>query len=290
MCASRPNSPEFRAMSRPGGARSAPDEGCTGVGPTGSATAYPGISPGQVPRMASVRAPDSLERRCPHRTPWPSPNIVPASGPDGLPAGGPGPRVARPGGQLHPGPSGGSTTCTPWPTTAAATTGSRRALPLNTTLDGHIDDLLDGDRRPDRGGGRPQLRRGRRPRGGAARRDADAGIVSVVAYEPPMPWLGIVGPQPQQQCGHVGWHRVGRCGAKGRGPDRGGSGDRWRGPPDHVGAAEAAERFFRRMVGDAAWDRLSESAKAERRADGPALRGRAGRHPDPPRHPSTSPP
>jgi pimeloyl-ACP methyl ester carboxylesterase len=32
-----------------------------------------------------------------------------------------------------------------------------------------------------------------------------------------------------------------------------------------------AERFFRRMVGDAAWDRLSESAKEERRADGPAL-------------------
>ena len=32
-----------------------------------------------------------------------------------------------------------------------------------------------------------------------------------------------------------------------------------------------AERFFRRMVGDGAWDRLSESAKDERRADGPAL-------------------
>ena len=38
-----------------------------------------------------------------------------------------------------------------------------------------------------------------------------------------------------------------------------------------VDAAAAAERFFRRMVGDAAWDRLSESAKDERRADGPAL-------------------
>jgi pimeloyl-ACP methyl ester carboxylesterase len=37
------------------------------------------------------------------------------------------------------------------------------------------------------------------------------------------------------------------------------------------GGAAAAERFFRRMVGDAAWDRLSEPAKAERRADGPAL-------------------
>jgi pimeloyl-ACP methyl ester carboxylesterase len=42
-------------------------------------------------------------------------------------------------------------------------------------------------------------------------------------------------------------------------------------PPDQVSAAEAAERFFRRMVGDASWERLSESAKAERWADGPAL-------------------
>jgi pimeloyl-ACP methyl ester carboxylesterase len=32
-----------------------------------------------------------------------------------------------------------------------------------------------------------------------------------------------------------------------------------------------AERFFRRMVGDAAWDRLPEETKDARRADGPAL-------------------
>ena len=43
------------------------------------------------------------------------------------------------------------------------------------------------------------------------------------------------------------------------------------GPGTDQDAAAAAERFFRRMVGDSAWDRLSEPAKAERRADGPAL-------------------
>ena len=32
-----------------------------------------------------------------------------------------------------------------------------------------------------------------------------------------------------------------------------------------------AERFFRRMVGDTAWDRLPEEAKEARRADGAAL-------------------
>ena len=34
---------------------------------------------------------------------------------------------------------------------------------------------------------------------------------------------------------------------------------------------DEAERFFRRMVGDEAWERLSAEAKADRRADGPAL-------------------
>ena len=34
-----------------------------------------------------------------------------------------------------------------------------------------------------------------------------------------------------------------------------------------------AERFFRRMVGDSAWDRLPEETKEARRADGPALAG-----------------
>jgi pimeloyl-ACP methyl ester carboxylesterase len=34
---------------------------------------------------------------------------------------------------------------------------------------------------------------------------------------------------------------------------------------------DEAEAFFRRMVGDATWDRLPEEVRAQRRAEGPAL-------------------
>ena len=134
--------------------------------------------------------------------------------------------------------------------------GSRHALPLNATLDGHIDDLLaviDG---------RPSVVVGHSyggdvAVGAALRSGGDSGIVSVVAYEPPMPWLGF-------------WARSAASAAAMQTASHQESPAR-AGPPDDDGAAAQAERFFRRMVGDAAWDRLSESAKDERRADGPAL-------------------
>ncbi len=63
---------------------------------------------------------------------------------------------------------------------------------------------------------------------------------AIGAYEPPLPWFGFA----------PGDHR-----AAAAEPD----------PP-----AEA-ERFFRATTGVPAWRRLSERAKAERRADGPAL-------------------
>jgi len=143
--------------------------------------------------------------------------------------------------------------------------GSRDALPLNTSLDGHIDDLLtviDGRTSVVVGhsyGGDVAL-------GAAVRGGESSGIVSVMAYEPPMPWLGP-------------WARGPRSAAALHAGNRGqaGSGSAPAAPPvpadlvDPVDPAVAAERFFRRMVGDAAWDRLSESAKEERRADGPAL-------------------
>lgn len=68
-------------------------------------------------------------------------------------------------------------------------------------------------------------------------------FASIGAYEPPMPWLGF--------------RRAG------------GGARRW--PTVGGDPADEAERFFRRMVGDAAWDRLPEAMRAERRADGPAL-------------------
>jgi pimeloyl-ACP methyl ester carboxylesterase len=129
---------------------------------------------------------------------------------------------------------------------------SRRALPLNTTLDGHIDDLLAVI------AGRPAVVVGHSYGGdialGAALRDpGDPVIRAVVAYEPPMPWLGPWSRRPPEPATWAG------SPASARGAE----------PRDDPAAG--AERFFRRMVGDAAWERLSESAKNERRADGPAL-------------------
>ena len=70
---------------------------------------------------------------------------------------------------------------------------------------------------------------------------------AIGAYEPPIPWLGF-GPGDRDA------HR-----------DEPGL-------PVSVRDPEAeAERFFRTMTGVPAWNRLSERAKAERRADGPAL-------------------
>lgn len=119
---------------------------------------------------------------------------------------------------------------------------SRQALPLATTLDGQIDDLLAVV------GGRPAVVIGHSYGGtialGAALRDTDTSVIrSVAAYEPPLPWLAL-------------W-TTGGASSRGRslGED----------------PSQAAEHFFRRVVGDGAWDRLSESAREERRADGPAL-------------------
>jgi pimeloyl-ACP methyl ester carboxylesterase len=128
---------------------------------------------------------------------------------------------------------------------------SRRVLPLNATLDGHIDDLLeviDGRAAVIIGhsyGGDVAL-------GAALRHQGGASIAGVAAYEPPMPWLAqwTVGPD---QSTH--------------GRNAGSPGD-GAGGTDHQATAE---RFFRRMVGDAAWDRLPEATRAARRAEGPAL-------------------
>ncbi|MGA3147379.1 MAG: alpha/beta hydrolase [Acidimicrobiales bacterium] len=123
--------------------------------------------------------------------------------------------------------------------------GSRRAFPLNTTLAGHVDDLLEVI------GGRPAVVVGHSyggdvALGAALRHGNDGSIRSVGAYEPPMPWLDLWPTRPA-------------------GGQEQGTGD----PVERD--ARGAERFFRRMMGDAAWDRLPEKGKAERRADGPAL-------------------
>ncbi len=65
-------------------------------------------------------------------------------------------------------------------------------------------------------------------------------FASVGAYEPPMPWLGL-----SRRPGRAPW------------------------VPGDPG--DEAEAFFRRMVGDATWDRLPAEVRAKRRAEGPAL-------------------
>ena len=128
--------------------------------------------------------------------------------------------------------------------------GSRHVLPVAIALQEHVDDLLDVI------DGRETVAVGHSYGGNvalaAALDDRGTSIRAVAAYEPPQPWLPI-------QDG-------GRTEPPGGAPA----------PPGDEEPAAAAERFFRRMVGDRAWDRLSEDEKADRRADGPALAAELG--------------
>jgi len=122
---------------------------------------------------------------------------------------------------------------------------SRHVVPVHETLDGHVDDLLSVI------DGRPAVVVGHSYGGdialGAALRTGGPGsILAVAAFEPPMPWLGTWATRPNPP----------------RPPQLQRLGD----DPGLV-----AERFFRRMVGDSAWDRLPEATKEARRADGAAL-------------------
>jgi pimeloyl-ACP methyl ester carboxylesterase len=69
------------------------------------------------------------------------------------------------------------------------------------------------------------------------------------AFEPPMPWIGFRRAPSDKDA------RQGQVSEPGAPKDPG----------------DEAERFFRRMVSAAAWERLSDAGRAGRRADGPAL-------------------
>jgi pimeloyl-ACP methyl ester carboxylesterase len=78
----------------------------------------------------------------------------------------------------------------------------------------------------------------------AAERHPDL-VAGVITYETPLSWLP--------------WWP---------GDSAGGDAVAWRDDPE-----EAAERFMRRLIGDARWERLPPSSRAARRAEGPAMIG-----------------
>jgi pimeloyl-ACP methyl ester carboxylesterase len=78
----------------------------------------------------------------------------------------------------------------------------------------------------------------------AAERRPDL-VRGVVAYEAPTPWASW---WPTRSAGRDAMQRR-----------------------EESGAAEAAERFMRRMIGDERWTRLPPSTREARRAEGPAL-------------------
>lgn len=114
---------------------------------------------------------------------------------------------------------------------------SRHVMPRSYTLEDHIADLVDLI------DGRPSVVVGHSYGGNVvvgAAVAAPGAVRAVGVYEPPLPWSDW-------------WPRRHRSDA----------------PAED--AADFAESFFRRVVNDDAWDRLPEKARAERRADGPAL-------------------
>lgn len=150
--------------------------------------------------------------------------------------------------------------------------GSRDARPA-TALATHIDDLRrivsayrtdeppvestggDGPRPGDQSNLRPVAAVGHSIGGTVVLGAAVAApelFVAIGAYEPTMPWLGFHRPIERRS-------------------DRtaGGAGPMADTVPD---AGDAAEWFFKRMVGEEAWERLSDAQRTSRREDGPALR------------------
>jgi pimeloyl-ACP methyl ester carboxylesterase len=121
--------------------------------------------------------------------------------------------------------------------------GASRGSGLHRTITGHVDDLLSviGDE--------PATVVGHSLGGlialtAAARRPAL--IPSVAAFEAPLPWRESLSASSARRLTELA----------GGGEEE---------------AGRAAERFLRRTLGDATWERLPESMRRDRRAEGPAL-------------------
>lgn len=125
--------------------------------------------------------------------------------------------------------------------------GRTRPHPGPFTMPHQVDDLA-GILRQETGSSEPSVLVGHSYGGNVALATADRhpGLVAgVVTYESPLSW------EP--------WWP---------GDSAGGDAVAWQGDPE-----EAAERFMRRLIGDARWDRLPPSSRAARRAEGVAMIG-----------------
>ncbi len=115
-----------------------------------------------------------------------------------------------------------------------------RGMELANGFETHLEDLLAIAAAADRGAGVVAIGHSF---GGvlvqAAALAEPTFFLAIGAFEPPMPWLGF--------------HRSGGWSPLAEDP------------------GDEAERFFRRMMGDHAWERMADGVKLDRRADGPAL-------------------
>jgi len=114
-------------------------------------------------------------------------------------------------------------------------------------IDQQLDDLI-GVIRDATGDGSPRVVVGHSYGGDVALALADrhpALVDAVVAYEPPLSWLDW-------------WPRDSAGGSAVGG---------------ELAPEDAAERFMRRLIGDARWERLPPATRAARRAEGPAMMG-----------------
>ena len=114
-------------------------------------------------------------------------------------------------------------------------------------LGGHVDDLLCVADAAREDSGAPVVAVGHSLGGDVVVASALASprtFGAIGVFEPPMPWLGF---RRERTASARAW------------------------PPLSPDPTEEAERFFSRMVGPAAWSRLTDEGRAQRRADGPAL-------------------
>ncbi len=77
-------------------------------------------------------------------------------------------------------------------------------------------------------------------------------VVACVAFEPPLPWESWWPKPGQRYTGEVG-------------------GSEYRPVEIDIPPEEAAELFFRRIVGDSKWERLPEESKRQRRSEGATM-------------------